>query len=369
MECTGTGLSSREYLHHFHQTAILQRIPLNGSLELTSRCNLRCVHCYQGPRTAGDPDVIGMDTPELMSLLDKISEAGCLNLLITGGEPLLRRDFAEIYLHAKRRGFIVNVFTNGTLVDDSVIRLFKEYPPYEVEVSLYGATAETYENITGVRGSYGKCMSGIHRLLDNGIRTKLKTILMTLNRHEFFDIRKIAEDLGVKFRFDAALFPCLNGERGPLDFRVPPEEAVNREFADERRLKSWQDYLGSYKGIPAMDHIYECGAGVTGFHVDSEGYLRPCLMSDMQYDLKQGSFTDGWLNVMCRVREIKAGEDFECGHCEDRLICGYCPPFFRLEGGSEDKRSDYLCKMGKIRSSIIYNKSCVGGLDGNKCHK
>ena len=159
------------YFRDLFQRASAARVPLAGTLDLTRRCNLRCVHCYLGPqegvRAAGDRE---MSTAQVLAILDQVVDAGCLHLLITGGDPLLRRDFPEIYRHARLSGLDVTVFTNGTPVTDRIIELFRELPPRVVEVTLYGATAGTYERITGVPGSFERCLAGVRRLHDGGVR-------------------------------------------------------------------------------------------------------------------------------------------------------------------------------------------------------
>jgi len=163
-----------------------------------------------------------MSTGKVLDIIDEITDAGCLHLLITGGEPLLRDDFPAIYGHAKKRGLLVTIFSNGTLITERVIGMFRELPPHEVEISLYGATAPTYEKITGVPGSYEKCMLGIKLLAENNIKVNLKTILMTLNSHELSEMEKIARGFGARFRFDAAISPCFGGDKTPLKLRVSP---------------------------------------------------------------------------------------------------------------------------------------------------
>jgi radical SAM protein with 4Fe4S-binding SPASM domain len=288
--------------------------------------------------------------------LDEITEAGCLNLLITGGEPLLREDFPEIYRHAKEKGLLVTVFSNGTLITGKVIELFRHYPPLEVEISLYGATAGTYEKITGVSGSFEKCMSGIKRLLDSNIKVNLKTILMTMNSHELFAMQHIAEGLGVRFRFDAAISPCITGDKSPLDLRVSPEEAIEKELSDPNRFRLWKKYFEGIRGRVLADNLYGCGAGVTGFHVDPSGSLQPCMMTlDIHHDLSDSGFLEGWNNITLRIKEKKAAAEFACRGCEKINLCGYCPAFFRLENGAEDVRSDYICKIGNLRYQYLTN--------------
>jgi radical SAM protein with 4Fe4S-binding SPASM domain len=358
MECTQTEwLSNADYLRQFNRKVAELRIPLSGSIDLTHRCNLRCVHCYLGSRAGRDEsDHQELSTAKLLSIIDEITDAGCLNLLITGGEPLLRKDFGEVFRHAKRNGLLVTVFTNGTLITDEVLEIFSDLPPQQVEISLYGATAETYEKITGVAGSFERCLEGIHRLLACKLNVRLKTILMTLNRHEFFDIEKMARDFGVKFRFDAAIFPRFDGDKTPLQLRVPAKEAVEKELCDKDRLRQWRLFFERFQGVAPTDSLYECGAGMTTFHVDPYGTLQPCLMTtEPTYDLLNGSFLAGWRDVMPRIRQKRPGSGYACNACEKKLLCGFCPAFFALENGAEDVRSEYLCAMGHLRFQAITN--------------
>ena len=363
MECTETTwLNDKEYLQQFNKKAANLRVPLSGSIDITRQCNLRCVHCYLGPQSeVKKMHRYEMDTSRLLSIIDEITDAGCLYLLITGGEPFLRKDFAEIYTHAKTKGLLVTVFTNSILVTDSILELFEALPPQAVEISLYGASAATYEKITGINGSYKRCLRGIRRLLEHKINVKLKTILMTLNRHEFFDIENMAKDLGVKFRFDAAIFPCLNGDKTPLSLRVSPEDAVEKEFSDDERLRHWRDYFERHQGLPVSDTLYNCGAGLTSFHIDPYGNLQPCLMTaSFRYNLSSGSFSIGWHDVIPRIREKKTGAIYTCNQCEKRILCGFCPAFFKLESGAEDRYSDYLCKMGQYRFQTLMPQKVFG---------
>jgi radical SAM protein with 4Fe4S-binding SPASM domain len=356
MDCAQTDwLSDKEYLQQFNRKVAEQRVPLSGSIDLTHRCNLRCVHCYLGDKESvrgnGKQE---LDTDQWISIIDQITDAGCLYLLVTGGEPLLRKDFSEIYCHAKTSGLLVTVFTNGTMLTEAVLELFQDLPPRAVEISLYGATAPTYEKVTGVKGSYERCIKGIQSLLNHRINLKLKTILMTLNRHEFYDIENMAREYDVKFRFDAAIFPCLNSDKAPLRLRVRPQEVIEKEFSDSDRSQQWKDFFERMQGFCLPDRLYNCGTGLNSFHIDPHGHLQPCLMvSDLRHDLLEGSFVEGWRDVIPRIREKKAGAAYTCYTCEKMTLCGFCPGFFELENGAEDIYSEYLCEMGKYRFEAI----------------
>jgi radical SAM protein with 4Fe4S-binding SPASM domain len=330
---------------------ISRRIPVSGSIELTHRCNLHCVHCYL---RAPDENNHVLSTDQWQKIIDQTADAGCFNLLITGGEPLLHPGFADIYRHAKERGLLVTVFTNGTLVDQTILELFGDLPPYSIEITLYGATTTTYEKITGVRGSYQKCLENIHTLKKKRFNLKLKTVLLKTNRHELKMIQAIARDLKIGFRLDPAIFPRFNGDNGPVELRVPPAEAVQLEFADSRRLQEWREFYKRMQGLPGEERLFTCGAGLTTFHIDPGGNLSACLMvRQPSHNLLTGSFSEGWHEVISRIRELKASKDYHCNHCEKRSICNLCPGFSHLEQGSFESLSPYLCSIGEKRHQYL----------------
>jgi radical SAM protein with 4Fe4S-binding SPASM domain len=349
-------LNTERYLADFSSKAEQLRVPFSGSLDLTHRCNLNCVHCYLGPLAKRGSASDEMSTDRIFSLLDEITAAGCLNLLITGGEPLLRDDFPSIYTRAKKNGLLVTLFTNGTLITDDALDLFIDLPPREVEISIYGATPSTYESVTRVPGSYEKCFSGIERLLRKNIKVNLKTILMSINSHEFDEMENIAREFGVRFRFDAAISPCIDGDMTPLSLRISPEEAIKKEFSDSERVKTWKKFYEKYRGCRLGNALYACGAGVTGFHITPYGYLQPCMTTlEIRCNISKVGFMAGWEHITRRINDKKAGADFSCRGCEKINLCGYCPDFFRLESGSEGRCSEYLCKMGNLRLQYINN--------------
>ncbi len=364
MDCQETQwLSNAAYSKMFSRKLAEHRVPVSGSIALTGRCNLKCVHCYLGSLYQA-PHIISreLSTDKWISIIDEITEAGCLYLLLTGGEPLLRDDFASIYTHAKKSGLITSVFTNGTRITPEIIELFCDLPPNGLEISLYGTTETTYFNITGIPGAYEKCRRGIQQLHTAGVDFSLKTILMTGNLHEFHDIKEFARQYGVEFRFDAAIFPRLDGNTKPLAFRVDPEKAIDFELEDPEMITRWREYLSRQGDLIPSDRLYNCGTGLTSFHVDSLGNLQPCVLVDsVQYSLLEGPFLKGWRDVIPRIREIRVDKAGECSQCEERLLCGLCPAFFKLENGSEEIKSDYLCAMGHHRYSTIFGSEPTGG--------
>ncbi|MCH7586687.1 MAG: radical SAM protein [Chloroflexi bacterium] len=347
--------SAQLFMQELGRKVRQQRVPISGTIELTKRCNLRCVHCYLGPQEEyhrNKDQEIG--TQEVKTLIDDVVAAGCLYLLITGGDPILRKDFPEIYRYAKEKGLLVTVFTNGTLVTNRIIRLFKELPPSNVEVSLYGAREETYERITDVKGSYNRCIAGIQRLYDNNINFSLKTVLMQQNKAELDEIEGFADKYGVNFRFDAGIFPTLAGDKTPLQYRVTPEEAVAADLSSPARREQWIELKNRSESLVMNDNLYQCGAGLTNFHVTPYGKLQACIMTERyQFDLADGDFSTGWENEIALIREVKAPASFGCNSCSNRSVCGSCPAFSDLENGEEYIKSEYVCSTGHLRAQAI----------------
>jgi radical SAM protein with 4Fe4S-binding SPASM domain len=335
------------------RTAVRERIPLNGSIAMSHRCQLRCVHCYLGEerfvpsRRAGE-----LPTAFWLDVLDQAAEAGCLNLLMSGGEVFLRRDFATVYEHACRLGLLVTVFTNGTMVDERVVELFREWPPLLVEVSLYGATAEVYDEVTGRRGSYERCLRGVDALVAAGVEVGLKTVILRDNRHEVPAMRAMASERGAGFRVDPAIAATFAGHQAPLEQRVPAAEAVALEMQDETLLDKAAELLESRRGQRGEDRLFSCLAGVTSFHVDPRGQLLPCLMVQdgrRGYDLRSGSFREGWNGILAGFHDQKTTAGYECHQCEMRFLCSSCPAQAALETGSVHRKSDYNCGLGEAR--------------------
>jgi len=335
------------------RTAVNKRIPLNGSIAMSHRCQLRCVHCYLGEERFIPPEKAGeLPTAFWLDVLDQVAEAGCLNLLMSGGEVFLRRDFATAYEHAIRLGMLVTVFTNGNMVDERVVELFREWPPQLVEVSLYGATAEVYDRVTGMKGSYERCMRGVDALRAGGVEVGLKTVILRDNHHEVPRMREMAAERGASFRVDPAIAATFAGDLSPLEHRIPAAQAVAIEMQDETMLDKAAELLESRRGSRSEDRLFSCLAGVTSFHVDPRGQLLPCLMVQdgrNGYDLRSGSFRAGWDGIIAGFHDQKTTPGYKCHDCDVRFLCSSCPAQSALETGSVHKKSDYYCGLGEAR--------------------
>jgi len=334
-----------------------KRIPLRGTIEVTHRCPLVCAHCYNNlPIKDEQARLTELSYEEHCRIVDEIVEAGCFWLLYTGGEIFARPDFFDIYKYAKQKGLLITLFTNAVLINEKIADSLADYPPLFIEVTLYGHTKKTYEKITGRPGSFERCLRGIRLLMERGMDVKLKTVTMTLNKHEILEMKRfVEEDLGLEFRFDAMINPRLDGSQDPLALRLAPEEVVALDVQDPERLVEWNRFCERY-AAPRLDpnhsdDLYQCGGGVGSFAIDPSGNLSLCGMSSNDtYDLKEGSFQVGWEDFLSSVRQKKISRQTKCVACEIKAMCGMCPANGELENKDPEEPVDFLCRVAHLRA-------------------
>jgi len=301
-----------------------------------------------------------MTTEQVIGLLSAATDAGCLFVTFSGGEPLLRTDFSEIYAAARKMGLITSVFTNASLVDASHVALFCEYPPHRVEVSLYGATEQTYMRIAGVGGALASVRRGVEQLLDGGVRVSLKSVILKDNVDEIAAMARMATEYGLDYRVDPVVMPRIDGSQVPSAQRVDSRVAVGLETKLSDRRKQLERYIELEEaGLTAAPRAsatkqYQCGAGVAGFHVDPQGHMRPCLRArEMAYNAVEIGFEESWRATTHAVQMATWSQESGCLECRDRFLCSYCAGLFELEGGNPSKPPEYICELGKARRSVV----------------
>lgn len=336
-----------EFSDRMHGRSASCRIPLDCSFEITYRCNLRCAQCYCAP----DRNRKELDLKEIRRILDELADAGCLWILLTGGEPLTRPDFLDIYTYAKRKGMVTSLFTNGTLLTPAIADHLAEYRPFMVEITLYGATEETYEKVTGVAGSFRRCMQGIDLLLERRLPLRLKSTVSTINLHELPEMKAFAKERGVEFRFDPVLNKRFDGTRGPEDIRISPRQIVEMDLSDPDLERDWKRFCANYWHPMRPQELFVCPAGQNSCHIDPYGMLQICLMvKNPGYDLRRGAFGEGWNNFIPGLRKMRYRREQKCHTCEALPICDKCPGWSLLEHGDMESPVDYLCDIAHMRA-------------------
>ena len=341
-----------EFSKRIQSKTMNPRMPVNGTFDITSRCNLRCVHCYIQGINFGDE----LTYQEICNILDQIADEGCLWLLITGGEPLVRPDFTDIYKYAKGKGLFITLFTNGTLLTPEIADFLADLPPFAIEISLYGMSSDTYESITGVPGSFERCLRGIELLRERNLYLRLKSMIFPANYHELKEMKHYADSMSVPFRFDCMINAKLDGSMEPAKFRLSPDKIVALDFISEEWVKEWHDFIDRFGNVTANDYLYNCGAGLNNFHIDSTGHLGVCAISrEPRYDLRRGTFHDGFYNAISDVRAKKRTQHSECQTCELISICPQCPAWGQLEHGDPEAKVEFLCQVTHLRVAALQN--------------
>jgi len=344
------------FSERLHQLAAQRNIPVSGGLELTQRCHLRCIHCYIDDQPISSASELS--TAEIFVLLDQMAECGCLWLLITGGEALLRRDFTDVYRHAKELGMIVTVFTSATNLTRRVADVFVEYPPFLVEATLHGSTETTFDAVTGVYGSFRMFERGIGLLCELDIPFHLKMIVMRKNLHEVESVRQLSTELGAgDFRFDPMVNADFLHSAKSTSLRITVEEAVELDLLKpyrDRWERVFRTALDEQARKPApRDLLFPCRAGKCSFTVSADGKLLPCiLMRAPAYDLRTMSFSQAWSGLNRYTTSVRMREDNRCRTCPVQT-CSRCPAWGYLEHGDPDVKSRFACALQQKREAYF----------------
>ena len=346
-----------------------KRIPLSFDLEVTARCCNNCRHCYIN-LPADDPTALRdeLTLEEIGNIADQAVSLGSLWCLITGGEPLIREDFLDIYRLLKKKGLLVSVFTNACLITEKHIKLFRDYPPRDIEVTIYGATEETYERVTRMPGSYVAFRRGLDQLLEGGIKVDLKTMALRSNARELPAIARFcSERTRDLFRFDPILQLRFDGNEERNEEiraeRLSAEEIIAIDEADPKRSAALEKRCSKPEmailSQEVTDRLFQCSAGGDSFAVSYNGFFRLCPSlweRDCLYNLRQGTLADAWFDFVPRVlARTSTNHEFleRCCICPLMNQCQWCPAQAYLECGRMDEWCEYFCRVTHIRAETF----------------
>jgi radical SAM protein with 4Fe4S-binding SPASM domain len=353
-------LSYGAFSADLHQKQSGKRAPMQVSIEVTRRCPLECQHCYNN-LPMGDQDARSreMTTEEHFRMLDELVEMGTFWLIYTGGEIFARKDFLEIYTYAKKKGFLITLFTNGTLINEKIADYLVEWPPFAIEITLYGRTRETYEALTMIPGSYDRCLRGIELLRERGLPLKLKTVATSINKHEVVAMRRfVEEELGVEFMMDGQINPRVDCSQSPLGVRLTPEEVVALDMnapkgVSEYRRLARRD-LDNPPNLSQDDTVYFCGGGLNSFAINAYGEMGICVISQQEtFDIRRQGLRPAWEYSLRHVRTSKRTRITKCVECRIQSLCGMCPANGEMENGDRESPVEFLCNVAHLRATVI----------------
>ena len=312
------------------QKALGMSIPLSVHLDVTYRCNERCVHCYLDHDDHGE-----MTTAEIKDLLDQIAAAGTFFLTFSGGEVFLRKDFLELVEYARNLMFNVKIKTNAVLIREKEAKRLRELGVEQINISVYSHRAEVHDAITLVKGSWERSIRAIKFLKEQGLKVTIANVLMTHNMDDYLGAKQLAQDLGVGYQLDPTITPKMDGDRSLLALRVSGEQ-IHKVFRDDNVVGNAVEFCAPppAPGDDIMDGI-PCSAGHSACYVSPYGDVYPCVQFPLPSgNVRQIKFLDIWNHSpeLKEVRTIRARDLTVCSGCSHVGTCTRCPGLAFMEG-------------------------------------
>jgi radical SAM protein with 4Fe4S-binding SPASM domain len=315
-------------------------------LEVTSRCNLRCVHCYISDHHRPETPL-----PRLLELVREVAAEGCMSVSLTGGEVALRDGWLELAAEVKRLRMLLTILTNGTAFGPGELDQLISLRPSSVAVSIYGPNAEVHDQVTGGPGSFDRAVETLKRLRAAGIKCRVGCVLMPQTIDYFREIAALATGLGCQFMFDPTVTPCDDGSTDVLGLRVSAGRLVDFFVDDAIKGRSMEGRIADAKDPPAPRTVKNCDAGITMAFVDSRGDLFPCAgFPPALGNINGASFHAIWNgHVADEFREAMTRPLHGCSECDRQSFCfTRCPRLALLEDGDLSGPSTRACEMAQV---------------------
>ncbi len=324
---------------------------LSAHWELTYRCNERCTHCYLDVFAPNAHVPNELTTEECFRIVDELAAMGALNLTFSGGEILTRRDFFEIAQYARRKRFLVRLFTNGILIKPAVADRIAELHPYAVEVSIYGADAETHDRITQISRSFELTTRALRLLHERGVRTVLKTPIMHENAHQLHALQSLAQELGAQFRYDVTITPKNNGGFSPLLHRMSDDDLV-AFFHQAFDVEGWAPG-------PSEPEQRTCNISLNTLVIDPDGNIFPCTQTRISAgNVREQSLKTIWESsaVWQELSNLTLANLPICRTCELRMMCTRCHGVALVEDGDLRMPALTNCREALARRKVLIER-------------
>lgn len=339
------------------------RFPVMGTFELTVRCNLHCKMCLFRHSDSENYSILEheLTASEWINLAKEVAEAGTIQLLITGGEPMLRRDFCEIWEGIYEQGFLTTLYTNATLVTPEIMETLRKCPPNKIGVTIYGARPETYQKVCGDEKAFERAMEGIRQLMTLPSSMEFRTTIIKDNYPEAIAIDDLVhEQFGEEYNViqTRIVTKSVRGACADVEScRLDPSDNIKLSFIrgvekikkivgdtfDESNLSIEPQQLGTDNVMEPKISLFGCDAGMKDYTISWDGKMIPCQMFDLySIDIKKESFQEAWNRFPAIVKQPKM--DPECLSCRDKDLCSCCVASRYAETGNPGGRPDYVCR-------------------------
>jgi radical SAM protein with 4Fe4S-binding SPASM domain len=351
-------------LQEISEKALKLNIPLSVQLDLTYRCNERCVHCYLDHDDHGE-----MTTSEIKHLLDEMADAGVFILTLSGGEIFLRKDFFDLLEHARCLMFCVKLKTNAVLIRENEAARLRDLGVESVQISIYSHRPEVHDAITLIPGSLKRSVNAIRFLKSQGLKVIIANVLMTQNRQDYPGVRALAAELGVECTLDPTITPMMDGNRSVLDLAV--DQGTLRQVFRDADLVGDVDEFCAIPAKPGESELDSapCSAGHTACYVSPYGDVFPCVQFPLPTgNVRQQRFVDIWRHSdqMNEVRSIRLKDLTTCTSCTHVGTCTRCPGLAYMEGNmrgpSTQDCEKSFARTGVPSANMLAKKLAAGSL-------
>ena len=353
---------------YLNSKAIANKVPVSATFELTSRCNFNCKMCYIHSSKPADKSE-ELSAEEWISIAKDAYDLGVLFLLITGGEPMLRSDFPEIYTALAKMGFVISMNSNASLISEEMFDLFEKYPPQRVNVSLYGGKEHTYSELCGTE-KFRTVLNNIRRLKGIGVQVVIHNCITPYNADDLVDVKNLADELGCHLKTAPYMYPPMRKDTsliGENDGRFSPEEAARKRLEFDEAFYGREVYLSRcrkiteeieklrkieikelfYEGFPVL-----CRAGRSSMWVDWRGNVLACgMFGTGGVSLKKSTLKEAWDTIRNETKGIRL--PLKCRICVYQPICNICAAVALTETGKYDEVPEYVCRMTKYTAKLM----------------
>lgn len=353
-------------------TEMPKRCPTDGTFELTVRCNLQCKMCLFRHDGSENAEIMARELTagQWIDVAKQAARAGTIQLLITGGEPMIRPDFCEIWEGIYQQGFILELYTNATLVTPLIMKTLQKFPPHKIGVTIYGASPETYGKVCKNPEAFEKAISGIHQLQSLPSQMEFRTTIIKDNYQDLDNIYKLVEqEFGAEYKVIHTRMVTQSVRGACADVttcRLEPEDNVRLAFHHgidiikkivgdsykEQNLRvEYRDTSNDSVYRPRLT-LFGCSAGMNQYTVSWDGKLLGCqMMGNFAEDILEKGFARAWEEFPKTVKLPPVNE--KCLACESRNICSSCFASRYAETGDLGGCPEYVCRDTAIISRLL----------------
>lgn len=325
-----------------------REVPFYACFELTPFCNFNCNFCYirltrEQARAQGNL----LSTEQWIHLAEEAKKMGTLSLEITGGEALCREDFPILYKDFIKKGFIINLRTNGYLLNGRILELLRKYKPGRIGITLYGASDKTYQKVCGVSDGFTTVVNNILVLREQGFNIHLTMTVTKDNNNDVPAVKQWAQKNGFHIRFYGGLFTPIRGAKRSIDHLKI--ENIYHLLDNNCETSSVTHTVQNRQFY--MNPFWMCNGFGAMFCISWDGRMTICnSMTAVWKEPLTNGLSNAYHDLYRDLKKIQRPK--KCESCQLIDYCGACPTRFLSETGSVDEVSDKICR----RTQYVYNK-------------